>query len=362
MYLNMSSFWYHPSITRKGQILELPKVPNLAIETTLVNTRNGEMTLKEYVHGGLADGLVILHKGTIIYEAYPGMFEFEKHAWFSVTKTLVSAVVGILEDRGLIDINLPIENYLEESKNTNWEGTTVRDILDMASGIDCIDDTSSPETCFFKIFGQAVGWSFTEMESENPLEVFLGIPRHRPPGEVFKYATINTQILTYLIERVTNESFNDFLEREIWQKIGAESDGLMMTSKKGHAHAGRGMSSNLRDLARYGLIYTPYEKSRIPIISEKILANIQHGRPHLLGSTTFPNLIHDESLNHNAYQWDHVTTDGDFFKSGFGGQGLYISPKTDIVIAFFGTYEKRGAGDNELAAVARQLTKSNLFN
>jgi len=52
--------------------------------------------------------------------------------------------------------------------------------------------------------------------------------------------------------------------------------------------------------------------------------------------------------------------DGDFFKSGFGGQGLYISPSRDLVIAFFGTFDEEEKG-HEMTRIARQLAKSGLF-
>ena len=67
----------------------------------------------------------------------------------------------------------------------------------------------------------------------------------------------------------------------------------------------------------------------------------------------------DESFRHNSYQWDIVTTDGHFFKSGFGGQGLYIAPEQDLVIAWFGTDDERGY--TEMLTVARQLAVSGIF-
>ena len=55
--------------------------------------------------------------------------------------------------------------------------------------------------------------------------------------------------------------------------------------------------------------------------------------------------------------------DGDFFKGGFAGQGLYISPTKDLVIAFFGTFDEDGeASNHEMTKIARQLAQSKLFN
>ena len=74
-----------------------------------------------------------------------------------------------------------------------------------------------------------------------------------------------------------------------------------------------------------------------------------------------PKILDGESPRHNTYQWDLVMEDGDFFKSGYGGQGLYISPSRDLVIAFFGTLDENG-DSNEMSEVSRQLAKSGLFD
>jgi hypothetical protein len=53
--------------------------------------------------------------------------------------------------------------------------------------------------------------------------------------------------------------------------------------------------------------------------------------------------------------------DGDFFKGGYGGQGLYISPSRDIVVAYFGTFEV-GGDESQLDDISRQISKANLFD
>ena len=68
----------------------------------------------------------------------------------------------------------------------------------------------------------------------------------------------------------------------------------------------------------------------------------------------------DGSFSHNSYQWDWVSTEGDFSKGGAGGQGLYVSPSRDLVIAWFGTPDEDGRG-NSMSAIARQLASSDLF-
>ena len=68
-----------------------------------------------------------------------------------------------------------------------------------------------------------------------------------------------------------------------------------------------------------------------------------------------------EEATEFRHQWDFVMEDGDFYKGGYGGQGLYISPSRDLVIAFFGTLDEDGQS-SQMTQVARQLAKSGLFD
>ena len=72
--------------------------------------------------------------------------------------------------------------------------------------------------------------------------------------------------------------------------------------------------------------------------------------------------LHGEHPRHQVDQWDYVLEDGDFFKGGYGGQGLYISPARDLVIAFFGTPFDETMQAHELEWITRQLVKAGLFN
>jgi CubicO group peptidase (beta-lactamase class C family) len=100
-----------------------------------------------------------------------------------------------------------------------------------------------------------------------------------------------------------------------------------------------------------------------PVISDAYMEKIQiSGRPELTleDPGAWPRTaLEDDSFKHNSYQWDIVTKDGHFFKSGFGGQGLYVAPDLDLVIAWFGTQDERGS--TEMLGVARQLATSGVF-
>lgn len=138
----------------------------------------------------------------------------------------------------------------------------------------------------------------------------------------------------------------------------------MTTTENGAAFAAGGVSSRLRDLARYGMLFTDAVRSEgNPVISDAYMKKIQvSGRPELTleSHDAWPRTaLADNSFQHNSYQWDIVTSDGHIYKSGFGGQGLYIAPAENLVVAWFGTQDERGM--NDMLNVARQLATSEGF-
>ncbi len=164
------------------------------------------------------------------------------------------------------------------------------------------------------------------------------LKRIRPPGESWAYTSVNTAILGWLLEEIIHKTVADVLSEDIWSKIGAEADALIVVNKRGVAAAHGGMIATLRDLARFGLLFTPSWRatSRTQIISDNFLRRIsQNGRRDLVKDWVFG--PRPAWLDHVAYQWDAITTSGYFFKGGFGGQILFIAPQKDVVIAHFGT-------------------------
>jgi CubicO group peptidase (beta-lactamase class C family) len=327
------------------------------------------MTLAEYVNDPRVDGVIILHKGQIVFETYPRMRPYDKHLYMSVSKTLAATLIAMLEDRELIDVGQSVDSYIPELTGSGWAGVPVRDVLDMASGIDCRQSLpgvyENPELCYYQ-FEASMGWLRpTERTVDDPHTYIASLDSRLPSGEVFEYSSTNTSVLAWIAEQVTGRPYADLIAKEIWQQIGAGSDAVIVADKRGVPLASNGISSTLRDLARFGHKFTPSGRSDTgPLVSDSYLRKIQKGgRPEIFnaGREGKAELMDEELPRHNTYQWDFVMQDGDFYKSGYGGQGLYISPSRDLVIAFFGTLDENGQS-NEMGQIARQLAKSGLFD
>ena len=131
-----------------------------------------------------------------------------------------------------------------------------------------------------------------------------------------------------------------------WKKIGAESDAMVTVSEVGAPGAHGYISSTLRDLARYGMAYTPMWSvvAKEQIVPDALIKRIQEdGRPAVyqngMAQAVWDGYMGEACL-FETRQMDFVTKDGDFGKAGYHGQTLYMSPSKNLVVASFATVEK----------------------
>jgi CubicO group peptidase (beta-lactamase class C family) len=344
-FKNLQRFLPTVSVYRDGPVRELKYRLNPAIAEHEVDTPNGAMPYLEFLDSDSSTtmGMVILHKGRIVFEHYPRMKEHEKPLYWSVTKVFVSAVVAILEDRGLVDVGKPIETYIPELAESSYAGITVRNILDMASGLDCTDNYVDRSSCYYR-FAVTVGDGFWNEDSpDNPYEMLanLDVDRVAEQGTSFDYSGVNTFVLGWLVEKITAMPFQDALTREIWSRIGAEGDAMFFAPRFGVPVTDGGLMAKLRDVARFGLLFTPSctVVSDERIISDRFVKLIKDGgNPALLKNARYPGWS-DDSVKHNVYQWDLVYENNDFYKGGWAGQGLLVNPDRDLVAVWTGYFK-----------------------
>jgi CubicO group peptidase (beta-lactamase class C family) len=321
---------------------------------------------------GPVSGIVVVRGGTILFERYPRMRPGDRHLLMSVTKAVTSAVAGILELRGELDLAQPVDAIIGgELAGSGWAGVPAGDVLGMASGIDCLEvdapgGYTDPGHPFYR-FEACLGWRPNARGGPLPsaYEYVAGLPSHRPSGEAYEYTSVNTFVLSWLAERVTGRPFAEVLGREIWSRAGFESPALLCGAADGAPGSHGGLCTTLRDLARFGMLFTPSAR----LVAEDEIIGAEHVRRIQTGAR--PGLHHDTPVTLPGYvtaaygprlppasrQWNFAVEDGDLFKGGFGGQGLYVSPARDLVIAFAGIPRADGS-TNLLRWYSRRLALS----
>lgn len=269
----------------------------------------------------------------------------DSHLWWSVAKLLAGTIVAGLLDEGAIDGDRDIVAYLPEFAGSGWEGASVEHVLNMASGIDALDSAAGyadPDSGIGRlIYAEGILQRSDGVEAVGHDRALQLMTSARPPGTRYEYASPNTNMLALLIERVTGRRYADVVQQRIWSRIGAEGDGLLGLSPDGRPIAHGMYSSRLRDLARFGLLFTP-SGQRADVLSKRALARMTDPdqNTHFRTATAAIDHLHaklgERPVNALA-QWDAIFADGDMFKSGYDGQALYVSPQQDLVIAVFST-------------------------
>jgi CubicO group peptidase (beta-lactamase class C family) len=344
---NLNRIFPTVNVYRAGPVRELEQRPIPEIAGFEVDTPNGRMSFSDFLHSDFSTcmGMVILHRGKVVFEDYPRMQPYERPIYWSVTKVLVSAVVSILEDRGEVEIDNPIETYIPELSGSSYAGITVRNILDMATGVDCREEYYDTSACFYRLMQTTGEAHWNEKSADNPYEYIAGlkVEKYAEQGTSFEYGSINTYILGWLVEKRTGMPFQDALSREIWTQIGAESDAAFLAPRYGVPVFDGGFLGRLRDVARFGLLFTPSSAvvTDRKIISDRHIEMLKHGgRPELLANARWgaPEEVKQGIVKHNVYQWDLVYTNNDLFKGGWAGQGLLINPDRDVVAVWTGYF------------------------
>ena len=286
-----------------------------------------EKNLQEYLDYFWSDGMIVLHKNEMVYENYwLGNNENKRHISWSVAKSFISALVGIAYEEGLIDsLDDPVTKYLDDFKETGYDDVTIKDILQMSSGVLFNEDYADYDSDINR-FGRAVATGTSMRDFSKTLT------REREPGTYMHYVSINTQVLGFLLQEVTNKSISQYLYNKIWNPLGMEDSAYFILDDVKDEFALGGLNATLRDYAKFGLLYLQNGRWNDNQIISKQWIEDSH-------STDGIHLVPGERETSSnpwgyGYQWwVPGFPDTDYTASGVYNQYIYIDPLSEIVIA-----------------------------
>src|SRR6056297_3623758 len=215
------------------------------------------MTFEESLGVNYTDGMLIIHEGEVVYERYSGcLTEDGRHAAMSMTKSTVGLLAEILIAEQRLDENAPVTDYVPELAGSGFETATVRQVMDMTTGIafDEIYDNPDADIWVYSASGSSAAGA---PGYEGPVGYMQYLPlveQVMEHGAEFGYRTVNTDVLAWVVARVTGMSFNDALSEMLWSRMGAEQNAYFSADVTGTPFAGGGMSASLRDMGRIGLL------------------------------------------------------------------------------------------------------------
>jgi CubicO group peptidase (beta-lactamase class C family) len=314
-----------------------------AIDALAFQDLSGKPThWRESLDNTYTDGIVVLHRGQRVYERYLGALQAQpqrQHACFSITKSYAATLAAMLVHEGVLDDQQRVPFYLPEMAHTAYADATLRDLMDMQVGVAYSEDYADPKA---QIWAHARAGGFLSRPSDyngpgSFYEFLLTLNKEGEHGEAFAYKTVNTDLLCWVMKRVTGLALADMLSGRIWSRIGCEQDACLTVDAIGVAFGGGGLNASLRDVARFGeLMRCDGACQGSQIIPAAVVADIRKGSdPAKFAKAGYVLL---PGYSYRNMWWVSHNDMGVFEARGIHGQRLYVSPKAEMVIARFGSH------------------------
>jgi CubicO group peptidase (beta-lactamase class C family) len=240
-----------------GPSAALPAASSPIAEIQLTSTDGLATTVGAVMATTATDGWAVAHCGSMVAEEYlKGMTAQTRHLLFSVSKSLVAAVLGALHGAGVIELDAPVTTYVPALANCGYVGATVRHLLDMRSGIAFSDDYLHP-TAEIHLLDEAMGWApRSSPDVPATLRDFLLTLRQKSAhGGPFEYRSCETDVLGWICEVAGGQRMPELMSELLWSRIGAQCDATIGVDTDGTGFFDGGISACLTDMIRFGSLF-----------------------------------------------------------------------------------------------------------
>ena len=285
------------------------------------------------------DGVVVIRGGEIALEQYFGETSFDTpHLLMSVTKSFVGSVTGNLIAQGLMSVDDPVTRFVPELEGSGYQDATIRNVLDMRSGVKFSEDYTDPEA-EVRVMEEAFGWRpATERDVPTSIYEYLrSIERAGEHGGAFEYRSSDTLVLGWVCERAASMRMSNLLSELIWIPMGADWDAELTCDSVGTGIHDGGMCATARDLARFGLVLLSGGMATTGrrVVPEEWLHASWSVDPDIRDAFSFSDS--EPFLPGGWYRnkfWFVPRPHGDVLVClGINGQMLYVNPGTQTVAA-----------------------------
>ena len=349
-------------VPRGGDIAELNQPSNQALGKKIFIDKTGaEMTLEDLFKVHFARGMILIQDDKVLYEKYfDGFGPHKQHIWFSMSKSLASAALGILVEQGKIDVKKSPAHYIPELKNSGFERVTIQNLLDMATSIDFKETYTDMTSDFALKYAVAMnmGWLPGARDAQPESTEIYGVHdflskyvkpnKEIEPGTDFDYNSSNADVIGWLISRVSDQPYEQFISEQIWSKLGMEHDAYYTVDRAFMPVVTGGMNSTLRDAARFALMIRDEgrvkNKQLIPSTWINSALNINEKlKSHMTANPKYG----EESWEayHNMW-WILDGEKGEFCATGIHGQVIYINRSKNTVMVWFSNQPGAAAPKN----------------
>ena len=309
------------------------------------------------------DGILVLHQGRRVYERYFGALRPElPHSCFSITKSYAATLAATLLHERVLDEHQRIPHYLPEMRGTAYDTATLREVMDMQIGVAYSELYADPNAQIWG-YARAGGLRPRRDSDTGPGNFYEYLQTLKPEGvhgQAFAYKTVNTELMCWVMKRVTGVPLATLLSERLWSPLGCEQDGYLTVDSIGVPMGGGGLHACLRDLARFGeLMRCDGSWRGKQLVPAAVVTDIRRGSDPAkfakAGYTLLP------GYSYRSMWWVSHNELGAFEGRGIHGQRLYIAPAAGLVVARFASHPIAASAANDpitlpaLLALGRML-------
>jgi len=241
-------------IYRGGQTAPLPRDPVSLDGITVTGPQGETWSIEQWREASSSDALLVAHNGSLVHEWYADeAIEDHPHIVFSVSKSMTATLAGVLVERGQLDPTKPVVDYLPEVASSAYGDATLQQVLDMTVKVVFDEDYLATSGKYLE-YRQATAWHPCAIDAidDNLHDFLCSLQRAEGNhGEAWEYQSPNSDLLGWILERVSGETIARLMTRELWQPMGAEKNAYITVDRKGGSRTAGGICVVPRDLLRF---------------------------------------------------------------------------------------------------------------
>ncbi len=339
-YPNINRIYYTRKIEASSQILELTRAEENLDDFTYVH--QGEpKTINDYFDQLNTTGLIVLKNGELVFEKY-ALGHTEDQTWisFSVAKSVVSMLYGAaIKDGYIKSVDDLASTYLPSLREGAYKDTTIKNILQMASGVKWNEDYEDTKSDV----------ASSPIQILDLIEYMGDLEKLHQPGTHFNYNTGETNLAGAVLRAAIGNNLSTYLHKKIWQPFGMESEAYwMLDEADGVEYGGCCINATLRDYARLGLF----------ALNKGTLATGEQILPEdWMQESTNPS----SGANYYGYYW-WLRPNNSYRATGIFGQFIWVDPKEELVVAIHSAWNKAWRRDHDEHTSKMVSSISNYLN
>ena len=329
-----------------GPVSNLPAAPRNLDAFAFEDGAGKPTTLLKWQQDNYTDALVVLHKGRIVYERYYNQMRPETpHLLFSVTKSFTGLIAAQLASEGKIDFDALVTKYVPELADSAWGDMKVREVMDMTGAVRFREVYTDPTTEIFpylyasNLLPPPMGYA----GPKNIYDFLKTLKKEGEHGAGFVYRTVHSEVLGWIVSRVTGKHYADLMSERFWTQLGMEEDAYVLVDSLGTPLQGAGLNATARDLARFGeMLRLGGEFNGKRVLDKTVIDDLRKGgdrEKFKAGGMAFR-----AGYSYHNQWWILHNADGAFEASGVNGQMVHVNPAAEMVVVKLASHPVAGAG------------------